>query len=182
MEDYITDDIGISTWKEQTFLSHGALLAKSCQAAMELAKHDAEVQNMAFQYGKHMAMKTSAKIRDGKHNSHNTWEGHSSLNLNDFQARLYTIKNLQWLLGMNTVAGRGSGLLAVEIETAFILYQPILGRCEKEFVNTKNFQEQAEDIIPFHSILVAECISTGLGTHLGHVLISPLEQVEHLTD
>ncbi|XP_019590627.2 all trans-polyprenyl-diphosphate synthase PDSS2 [Rhinolophus sinicus] len=55
-EDYITSDIGISTWKEQTFLSHGALLAKSCQAAMELAKHDAEVQDMAFQYGKHMAM------------------------------------------------------------------------------------------------------------------------------
>nr|KAF6462716.1 decaprenyl diphosphate synthase subunit 2 [Molossus molossus] len=55
-ENYITNDIGISTWKEQTFLSHGALLAKSCQAAMELAKHDAEVQDMAFQYGKHMAM------------------------------------------------------------------------------------------------------------------------------
>ncbi|XP_058163204.1 all trans-polyprenyl-diphosphate synthase PDSS2 isoform X1 [Dasypus novemcinctus] len=55
-ENFITDDIGISTWKEQTFLSHGALLAKSCQAAMELAKHDAEVQDMAFQYGKHMAM------------------------------------------------------------------------------------------------------------------------------
>ncbi|XP_037699935.1 decaprenyl-diphosphate synthase subunit 2 isoform X2 [Choloepus didactylus] len=55
-ESYITDDIGISTWKKQTFLSHGALLAKSCQAAMELAKHDAEVQDMAFQYGKHMAM------------------------------------------------------------------------------------------------------------------------------
>lgn len=55
-ENYITDDIRISTWKEQTFLSHGALLAKSCQAAMELAKHDAEVQDMAFQYGKHMAM------------------------------------------------------------------------------------------------------------------------------
>nr|XP_010599318.1 decaprenyl-diphosphate synthase subunit 2 isoform X3 [Loxodonta africana] len=55
-DNHITDDIGISTWKEQTFLSHGALLAKSCQAAMELAKHDAEVQGMAFQYGKHMAM------------------------------------------------------------------------------------------------------------------------------
>ncbi|XP_012578080.1 PREDICTED: decaprenyl-diphosphate synthase subunit 2 isoform X2 [Condylura cristata] len=55
-EDYITDDIGISTWKEQTFLSHGALLAKSCQAAMELAKHDAELQDTAFQYGKHMAL------------------------------------------------------------------------------------------------------------------------------
>ncbi|XP_040614212.1 all trans-polyprenyl-diphosphate synthase PDSS2 isoform X2 [Mesocricetus auratus] len=55
-EHSITDDIGVSTWKEQTFLSHCALLAKSCQAAMELAKHDAEVQDMAFQYGKHMAM------------------------------------------------------------------------------------------------------------------------------
>lgn len=55
-ENHITDDIGISTWKEQTFLSHGALLAKSCQAAMKLANHDAEVQGMAFQYGKHMAM------------------------------------------------------------------------------------------------------------------------------
>lgn len=52
----ITENIGMSTWKEQTFLSHCALLAKSCQAAMELAKHDAEVQDMAFQYGKHMAM------------------------------------------------------------------------------------------------------------------------------
>ncbi|XP_004696292.1 all trans-polyprenyl-diphosphate synthase PDSS2 [Echinops telfairi] len=55
-ENDVTDDIGISTWKEQTFLSHGALLAKSCQAAMALAKHDAGVQDMAFQYGKHMAM------------------------------------------------------------------------------------------------------------------------------
>ncbi|XP_075800653.1 all trans-polyprenyl-diphosphate synthase PDSS2 isoform X2 [Microtus pennsylvanicus] len=55
-EHSITDDIGMSTWKEQTFLSHCALLAKSCQAAMELAKHGAEVQDMAFQYGKHMAM------------------------------------------------------------------------------------------------------------------------------
>ncbi|EQB78460.1 decaprenyl-diphosphate synthase subunit 2 [Camelus ferus] len=60
-ENRITDDIGISTWKEQTFLSHGALLAKSCQAAMELAKHDAEVQDMAFQYGKHMAMSHKAQ-------------------------------------------------------------------------------------------------------------------------
>ncbi|KAM4772787.1 all trans-polyprenyl-diphosphate synthase PDSS2 [Rhinophrynus dorsalis] len=51
-----TDDIGISNWMEHIFLSHGALLAKSCQAAMELAKHDLEVQSMAFQYGKHMSM------------------------------------------------------------------------------------------------------------------------------
>ncbi|XP_077158915.1 all trans-polyprenyl-diphosphate synthase PDSS2 [Paroedura picta] len=55
-ENGLTDDIGISTWEEQIFLSHSALLAKSCQAAMELAKHDAEIQNMAFKYGKHMSM------------------------------------------------------------------------------------------------------------------------------
>ncbi|XP_039384813.1 all trans-polyprenyl-diphosphate synthase PDSS2 isoform X2 [Mauremys reevesii] len=55
-ENCLTHDIGISTWKEQIFLSHSALLAKSCQAAMELAKHDAEIQDMAFQYGKNMSM------------------------------------------------------------------------------------------------------------------------------
>ncbi|XP_071997951.1 all trans-polyprenyl-diphosphate synthase PDSS2 isoform X2 [Engystomops pustulosus] len=51
-----TDDIGITNWMEHIFLSHGALLAKGCQAAMELAKHDTEVQSMAFQYGKHMSL------------------------------------------------------------------------------------------------------------------------------
>ncbi|XP_053315603.1 all trans-polyprenyl-diphosphate synthase PDSS2 [Spea bombifrons] len=51
-----TDDIGIANWMEHIFLSHGALLAKSCKAAMELAKHDSEVQSMAFQYGKHMSL------------------------------------------------------------------------------------------------------------------------------
>uniref|UniRef100_A0A8C5JSD9 Decaprenyl diphosphate synthase subunit 2 n=1 Tax=Junco hyemalis TaxID=40217 RepID=A0A8C5JSD9_JUNHY len=55
-ENCLTDDIGISRWKEQVFLRHSALLAKSCQAAMELAKHSAEIQDMAFQYGKHMSM------------------------------------------------------------------------------------------------------------------------------
>ncbi|XP_071597327.1 all trans-polyprenyl-diphosphate synthase PDSS2 isoform X2 [Heliangelus exortis] len=55
-ENSLTDDIGISTWKEQVFLSHSALLAKSCQAAMELAKHSAEIQDVAFQYGKHMSL------------------------------------------------------------------------------------------------------------------------------
>uniref|UniRef100_A0A6I8P2A4 Decaprenyl diphosphate synthase subunit 2 n=1 Tax=Ornithorhynchus anatinus TaxID=9258 RepID=A0A6I8P2A4_ORNAN len=55
-ENWITDDIGISAWKKQTFLSHSALLAKSCQAAMELARHGATVQEVAFQYGKHMSL------------------------------------------------------------------------------------------------------------------------------
>nr|XP_045011106.1 all trans-polyprenyl-diphosphate synthase PDSS2 isoform X3 [Jaculus jaculus] len=60
-ENHITEHIGISTWKEHTFLTDGALLAKSCQAAMELAKHDTEVQDMAFQYGKHMAISHKAQ-------------------------------------------------------------------------------------------------------------------------
>lgn len=52
----IIDGIDIGTWEEQTFLSHGALLAKSCQAAMELAKHDKEAQRLAFKYGKHLSL------------------------------------------------------------------------------------------------------------------------------
>ncbi|MBN3311089.1 DLP1 synthase, partial [Amia calva] len=52
----VTDDITVACWEEQTFLSHGALLAKSCQAAMELARHDEEAQALAFQYGKHMSL------------------------------------------------------------------------------------------------------------------------------
>ncbi|KAM6459535.1 all trans-polyprenyl-diphosphate synthase PDSS2 isoform 1-T1 [Liasis olivaceus] len=55
-ENVLTDDIRISAWKEQVFLSHCVLLAKSCQAAMELAKHTAGIQNMAFKYGKHVSM------------------------------------------------------------------------------------------------------------------------------
>ncbi|XP_042298940.1 all trans-polyprenyl-diphosphate synthase PDSS2 isoform X1 [Sceloporus undulatus] len=57
-----TDDTGLSIWKEHVFLSHSALLAKSCQAAMELAKHDEEIQNMAFNYGKHMSMSRKLNV------------------------------------------------------------------------------------------------------------------------
>ncbi|XP_055022523.1 all trans-polyprenyl-diphosphate synthase PDSS2, partial [Boleophthalmus pectinirostris] len=52
----ITDGIDIGTWEERTFLSHGALLAKSCQAAMELAQHDKEAQRLAYNYGKHLSL------------------------------------------------------------------------------------------------------------------------------
>lgn len=52
----ITDGIDIRTWEERTFLSHGALLAKSCQAAMELATHDMEAQRLAYKYGKHLSL------------------------------------------------------------------------------------------------------------------------------
>lgn len=52
----VTDGIDIGTWEEQTFLSHGALLAKSCLAAMELARHDKESQRLAYKYGKHLSL------------------------------------------------------------------------------------------------------------------------------
>lgn len=49
-------NLSIGSWEDQTFLSHGALLAKSCQAAMELAKHNTEAQIVAYEYGKHLAL------------------------------------------------------------------------------------------------------------------------------
>uniref|UniRef100_A0A3P8XV63 Decaprenyl-diphosphate synthase subunit 2 n=1 Tax=Esox lucius TaxID=8010 RepID=A0A3P8XV63_ESOLU len=52
----LTDDITMVTWEEQMFLSHGALLAKSCQAAMELAKHEKDAQGLAYKYGKHLSL------------------------------------------------------------------------------------------------------------------------------
>ncbi|XP_017573730.1 decaprenyl-diphosphate synthase subunit 2 isoform X2 [Pygocentrus nattereri] len=48
--------LSLASWEDQTFLSHGALLAKSCQAAMELARHNTEAQMLAYQYGKHLAL------------------------------------------------------------------------------------------------------------------------------
>uniref|UniRef100_A0A3Q4GX62 Prenyl (decaprenyl) diphosphate synthase, subunit 2 n=1 Tax=Neolamprologus brichardi TaxID=32507 RepID=A0A3Q4GX62_NEOBR len=56
IENGLTDGIDVAAWEEQTFLSHGALLAKSCQAAMELAKHDKESQRLAYKYGKHLSL------------------------------------------------------------------------------------------------------------------------------
>ncbi|KAI5611738.1 decaprenyl-diphosphate synthase subunit 2, partial [Silurus asotus] len=47
--------LSVASWKDQVFLSHGALLAKSCQAAMELARHNTEAQTLAYEYGKHLA-------------------------------------------------------------------------------------------------------------------------------
>ncbi|KAM3595603.1 uncharacterized protein V6R79_026073 [Siganus canaliculatus] len=55
-ESSLTGGIDVATWEEQAFLSHGALLAKSCQAAMELAKHDKESQKLAYKYGKHLSL------------------------------------------------------------------------------------------------------------------------------
>lgn len=56
VEDGLGDGVDMTCWEDQTFLSHGALLAKSCQAAMQLAKHDREAQRLAYLYGKHLSL------------------------------------------------------------------------------------------------------------------------------
>ncbi|KAK1791284.1 hypothetical protein P4O66_013294 [Electrophorus voltai] len=50
------ENLSVASWEDQMFLSHGALLAKSCQAAMVLAGHDTQAQGLAYQYGKHLAL------------------------------------------------------------------------------------------------------------------------------
>ncbi|MEQ2233181.1 hypothetical protein ILYODFUR_019330, partial [Ilyodon furcidens] len=55
-EDGLGEGVDVTSWEDQTFLSHGALLAKSCQAAMQLAKHDREAQRLAYLYGKHLSL------------------------------------------------------------------------------------------------------------------------------
>ncbi|KAM9842028.1 all trans-polyprenyl-diphosphate synthase PDSS2 isoform 2-T2 [Aulostomus maculatus] len=55
-ENNVTGGLDVAAWEEQTFLSHGSLLAKSCQAAMELAHHDKKSQRLAYKYGKHLSL------------------------------------------------------------------------------------------------------------------------------
>uniref|UniRef100_A0A1A8S8D2 Prenyl (Decaprenyl) diphosphate synthase, subunit 2 n=1 Tax=Nothobranchius rachovii TaxID=451742 RepID=A0A1A8S8D2_9TELE len=52
----LSDGTDVASWEEQTFLSHGSLLANSCQAAMQLAKHNKEAQRQAYLYGKHLSL------------------------------------------------------------------------------------------------------------------------------
>uniref|UniRef100_A0A8C7YP86 Prenyl (decaprenyl) diphosphate synthase, subunit 2 n=1 Tax=Oryzias sinensis TaxID=183150 RepID=A0A8C7YP86_9TELE len=55
-EDGLIDGVDVASWKEHMFLTHGALLAKSCEAAMLLAKHDKQAQTLAYLYGKHLSL------------------------------------------------------------------------------------------------------------------------------
>lgn len=43
--------VSFSEWLRQIYLQSGSLLARSCQAAMKLASHNADVQQEAFNYG-----------------------------------------------------------------------------------------------------------------------------------
>ncbi|CAH1799425.1 unnamed protein product [Owenia fusiformis] len=51
----LTSSTTYQDWETQTFLSSGSLLAKCCQSTLELAGHCKEMQDKAFQYGKHLA-------------------------------------------------------------------------------------------------------------------------------
>ncbi|KAK2826367.1 hypothetical protein Q5P01_020581 [Channa striata] len=55
-ENSLTDGVDVAAWEEHAFLTHGALLAKSSQAALALAKHDVESQRLAYKYGKHLSL------------------------------------------------------------------------------------------------------------------------------
>ncbi|XP_077394587.1 all trans-polyprenyl-diphosphate synthase PDSS2 isoform X1 [Festucalex cinctus] len=55
-ENHLSSEVDTTAWEEQTFLTHGALLAKSCQAALELAQHDKKSQRLAYMYGKHLSL------------------------------------------------------------------------------------------------------------------------------
>ncbi|KAK7500066.1 hypothetical protein BaRGS_00008613 [Batillaria attramentaria] len=43
--------VTFSDWVKQTYLQSGSLLAKSCRAAMKLASHSSDMQQMAYDYG-----------------------------------------------------------------------------------------------------------------------------------
>ena len=45
----------LDDWQEQTYLSSGSLIAKSCQSAMLLAGHDKGLQDAAHRFGCHVA-------------------------------------------------------------------------------------------------------------------------------
>ncbi|XP_017775495.1 PREDICTED: decaprenyl-diphosphate synthase subunit 2-like [Nicrophorus vespilloides] len=49
-------------WVLRTVLSSANLLGKSCQAAMILGNHGADLQNAAYQFGKHVALSWQARI------------------------------------------------------------------------------------------------------------------------
>ncbi|ESO88955.1 hypothetical protein LOTGIDRAFT_209876 [Lottia gigantea] len=53
---YLPDNVTFNDWLNQTFLSSGSLLSKSCLAAVELAGHGLEEQTSAFEFGKNMAL------------------------------------------------------------------------------------------------------------------------------
>ncbi|XP_072018777.1 all trans-polyprenyl-diphosphate synthase PDSS2-like isoform X3 [Amphiura filiformis] len=48
--------VDMSDWSKYAYLSSGSLIAQSCKGALALAGHGTEMQEMAFDYGKNMAI------------------------------------------------------------------------------------------------------------------------------
>jgi len=51
----LPQSVKFSDWHRQTFLQSGSLLSSSCQAALELAGHDEELQNAAARFGENIS-------------------------------------------------------------------------------------------------------------------------------
>jgi hypothetical protein len=49
------DGATVEDWEQQTFLSSGSLLARSCAAALTLARHSEAMQQKAYEFGKQIA-------------------------------------------------------------------------------------------------------------------------------
>ena len=48
--------VSMSEWRKYAYLSSGSLIAQSCKGALALAGHEKEMQEMAFDFGKNMAL------------------------------------------------------------------------------------------------------------------------------
>ena len=55
----------IDDWEQQTFLSSGSLIARSCAAALALARHSEPLQKKAFEFGKQLAFAYQVVSRFG---------------------------------------------------------------------------------------------------------------------
>jgi decaprenyl-diphosphate synthase subunit 2 len=52
----------IEDWEQQTFLASGSLIARSCAAALTLARHSEAMQQKAFEFGKQIAFAYQVRI------------------------------------------------------------------------------------------------------------------------
>ena len=51
----IPPSVTIEDWENQTFLSSGSLIAKSCKSALMLARHNEDIQESASEFGKYIS-------------------------------------------------------------------------------------------------------------------------------
>ncbi|XP_077977249.1 all trans-polyprenyl-diphosphate synthase PDSS2-like [Glandiceps talaboti] len=84
----LDNNMKLTDWVELVFLSAGSLIAKSCQAALHLANHNSDMQQLAFEYGKFMSLcqQLSTDLSPFTDSSHSP---SAPLNLNSVPVILY---------------------------------------------------------------------------------------------